>query len=381
MGQSLPRPHMTFVHGQALLANELEGSLSRETTAQRFASLCNSVAWLTAGRTVQTVPSFTERVNAKDKGIDAELKLELPDDGSYASPYLGPGVNILQFKQRDVFAQGRRKTIANMKSELKGALEELATRAGFHPDRYVVFTNIDLSHDDKRALRRAVEQGYAREGTPVEIVGAAELVAALNGLPHVRSAYFATASFMSWQEAKRHHSEAKVFAGAVNLVGRDDDVATLKSLVDQPDIRAVILTGPHNIGKSRLALEATEHRFLDVVVALGGRTATPADLAAIVVPGRKILVIVEDVDDPDLERLIGYVLGAPDLTLVATLPRTEGSPEPKRRTRRPATMRQECSPRRFTGTIRSFRSRSRSGLRFFRSVRRRTRRASESCSP
>jgi hypothetical protein len=50
---------MTFIHGHALSAEELERTLSRELHPQRFASLCNAVAWLTAGRTLQSVPSFT----------------------------------------------------------------------------------------------------------------------------------------------------------------------------------------------------------------------------------------------------------------------------------------------------------------------------------
>src|SRR2546425_4640910 len=119
---------MSFIHGQALSAEELERTLSREVTPQRFASLCNTVAWLTAGRTLESVPSFTERVNVKDKGIDAELELALPENAPYSSPYLGPGLNILQFKQRDVFAQGHAKTVANLKSELKAALKDLAAR-------------------------------------------------------------------------------------------------------------------------------------------------------------------------------------------------------------------------------------------------------------
>jgi hypothetical protein len=320
---------MTFIHGQALSAEELERALSRELTPQRFASLCNALAWLTAGRTLESVPSFTERVNVRDKGIDAQLELEMPRNLPSASPYLGPGLNILQFKQRDIFAQGRPKTVANLKSDLKGALKDLAARTGSHPDRYSVFTNIDLSHEQKRAFKKAVAHGYTRaKDTHVEIVGAGELVAAVNGLPHVRSGYFATGSFSSWQEAKRRHSETKVFGGAVNLIGRSEELASLKSLLDQPDVRAVVLTGPHNIGKSRLALEATQHRFLDAVVALGGRTTTPADLATMVTPGRATVIIVEDLDLRDLERLVDYVLGAPELKLIATLPLAEGNPDP-----------------------------------------------------
>lgn len=103
---------MAFIHGHAISSEELERTLSRELTPARFASLCNALAWLSAGQTLKEVPSFTERVNVKDKGIDAELQVALPGNVPYAAPYLGPGVNVLQFKQRDPWRRAAARWLA-----------------------------------------------------------------------------------------------------------------------------------------------------------------------------------------------------------------------------------------------------------------------------
>ena len=147
---------MALVHGRAISSEEVESIVSREFTAREFASLCNAVAWATAGHVCSSVPSFTERVNVRDKGIDAEWNIELCADHEYASPLLGPGWNVFQYKQRDVFAQGRDRTYTNLKAGLRGAIRSLRDDAGRQPQRYVLFTNLDLSHEQKTALRPAV---------------------------------------------------------------------------------------------------------------------------------------------------------------------------------------------------------------------------------
>jgi hypothetical protein len=84
---------MPLIHGQAISSEELEAS-SAENLRPRASPRC------------------------------AELQATLPGGGlPYASPYLGPGVNVLQFKQRDVYAQSRAKTVSGLKSELKGAAQ------------------------------------------------------------------------------------------------------------------------------------------------------------------------------------------------------------------------------------------------------------------
>lgn len=160
------------------------------------------------------MPSFTERVNAKDKGIDAEWQIGLPEDQESKSPLLGPGWNVFQYKQRDIFAQGRDKTFAGLKSGFKGAVKDLEKRNSRRPDRYVVFTNIDLLHEQKGELKEQILYGCKyTEGLHVEIVGAAEISAFLNEVPHVRSAFFVPERFCVWERAWVDHTTTNSISG------------------------------------------------------------------------------------------------------------------------------------------------------------------------
>jgi DNA processing protein len=67
------------VHGRAITAEEVERLVGREFSPRQFASLCNAVAWAISGQRCTSIPSFTERVNAKDGGIDAEWDFEIAE--------------------------------------------------------------------------------------------------------------------------------------------------------------------------------------------------------------------------------------------------------------------------------------------------------------
>ena len=153
------------------------------------------------------MPSFTERVNAKDHGIDALWEADFPKDGNYVGSILGPGLNIFQYKQRDVFARDRTQVFSVLKSGLKGAIKEVYEETEKRPDRYVIFTNLDLVDDQKESLKKEALDGYDRpKDVHVEVVGAGELSAFLNDLPHIRSAFFATNQFSTWGAGwKRPH--------------------------------------------------------------------------------------------------------------------------------------------------------------------------------
>lgn len=55
------------------------------------------------------------------------------------------------------------------------------------------------------------------------------------------------------------------------LIGRELEVAALRTLIDQPEVRLVTLTGPAGVGKTRLALRIVE----DVGAALDGVVVVP----------------------------------------------------------------------------------------------------------
>ncbi len=164
---------MALLIGQAIDGRELEQATS-PWSPERFASMCDALAWAASGRQCPSLPSFTTRVNAKDGGIDAEWSVELPsDDRPVPTPIVGAGLNVFQYKKRDLIAQDRRRIISNLKSSLTGAVSDLVKndKEKRHPDRYVLFLNVDLKHNDKAALKESILKGYRdRSKLRVEIV-------------------------------------------------------------------------------------------------------------------------------------------------------------------------------------------------------------------
>ena len=66
-----------------------------------------------------------------------------------------------------------------------------------------------------------------------------------------------------------------------SLVGREEDLARLHTLLDDPACRLVTLVGPGGIGKTRLAMEAGANREGNPTAGRDGWLSTgPAGLAA-----------------------------------------------------------------------------------------------------
>jgi hypothetical protein len=155
----------------------------------------------------------------------------------------------------------------------------------------------------------------------VEIVGAAELASFLNGVPYLRSAYFGAPDFSTVEEEWLKHSAEKPFGADVGLVGRNDEVEQLKSLLGDPETRAVVIFGPRDMGKTRLALEVLrDRRPLDTVVALDPESLGVRDLMALESPGVEVVVVVEDPDPDKARRLVNQALATAGLKLMITLP-------------------------------------------------------------
>lgn len=112
-------------------------------------------------------------------------------------------------------------------------------------------------------------------------------------------------------------------SGAVSaLVSRKDLLAATKAAVDDETVRIVIISGGPGIGKTRLALAATQHRPFDTVVAIEERTLIVSDLLALVAPGQPLVVMIDDPDDSTAELLISAALSE-QLKLVMIVPSSD----------------------------------------------------------
>jgi len=312
---------MALKIGQSIKGDEVELETST-WSPDRFASMCDALIWAVSGRNCTSLPSFTNRVNAADGGIDAEWDLEIPDDGNpIPTPLIGTGWNVFQYKSRSITSSNRDRIIANLRSGLKGAITDIESRFHRTPDRYTLFINIDLKHDQKKVIKEAILEGYSGySGIHAEVVGAGELATFLNDNPHLKYAFFATILFKTWEEAYKAHRSHKFLGADVDLIGREDDIRRLSLLIRDERIRVIIVTGPHDIGKSRLVLEATKDRPHDVVMALDPRSMDLSDYHRLVSSHGEVICIVEDPEPDIIQSLAIEVLTIPNLKLIVTLP-------------------------------------------------------------
>jgi len=314
---------MSLHHGENVTATHIEREVS-SFGPRLFVSLCNAVAWAVSGRQCSSIPSFTERVNVRDSGVDAEW-IVLVNNGGDFRPFLRAGRNVFQCKQRDALTRKRDEIVAGLKSCLKGALKDVADKTDGSPDHYAMFTNVDLSHQQKEDLRASVLHGYEGAGpVDVQIVGAAEVAAFLNDLPHIRSAFFVPSRFSTWAKAWEDHAATTLLQTHVPLVGREALFKSARGLVDDSGVRAVVLFGPHQIGKTRMALEVTRHRPTDTVVAQDPRGMAEGDMAGLRTPDHEVVLVIEAPEADDAERFVRCALTQPPLKLIVTLPFVEG---------------------------------------------------------
>jgi hypothetical protein len=321
LSQSVPRARlvdMPLIHGSELGSKELEAVVGGPGwDASRFARLCNAIIWTEAGHERSSSLSLTERVFVRDKGIDAELLIEATPAEFERSRFLTPGWNVLQYKLREG-GSGRRHAIGGIKTAERSAIRKIYEKTNRRPDSYVLLTNLDLDHDDKLAVREAILEGYdQREEVEVEIYGAGELAAALNNFPHLRSAFFASSDFQIWGQAWATHLEQKSVSH-VPLTGRDEEIKNLRTLVDDPSIRAIVASGPSGIGKSRLILEATRHRPLETVSALDPQSLRVRDLFALESAQKETIVLIEEPDSRTVTALLTAAVAHPGLKVLIT---------------------------------------------------------------
>jgi hypothetical protein len=313
---------MSLVHGREITGEQVELIIGREFSVQRFVSMCNAMLWALSRPAGLTQVSLTERVFVADNGVDAELVIDVPPYAPPPGSLLIPGDSVVQYKQRDLTARDRNRIVGDLRGNLRGAAREVSERTGRPRNQYLLFTNVSLSIDEKHDIEEAI-----KEGSPdvrVQVFGAAEIAAMLNNLPHLRSAYFSTARFASWQRFWDGHNRQALSGTVPVLVGRKDVLSATKAAVDDESIRVVLISGGPDIGKTRLALDVTQHRPFDTVVAIEGRTLTVADLLALRSRGQPLVIVVDDPDESTADALISAAL-AEELKLVMTVPSSDAA--------------------------------------------------------
>ena len=137
---------MLLAHGESISAEHIEREVS-SWNADRFARLCNSIAWAVTWDGVQSLPAFTERVYVPDGGIDAEWQGDLSGTLLGDGQLLAAGLNVFQYKKRDVAEHARSKIVSDLCGDLKGAIADVERRTGKSLTSYVFFTNVDLTPD------------------------------------------------------------------------------------------------------------------------------------------------------------------------------------------------------------------------------------------
>ncbi len=317
---------MPLVHGQNISAQDIEHEVSRWDAVQ-FARLGNAVAWASTWADTPTVPAFTERVNVADNGIDAQWTGTIVLGGAAHASLLRDGTNVLQYKKREVTEQSRATVVTALVGDLRGAAADVELRAGQQLSSYVLFTNIDLTIEQHERLRTAILHGIPDGHVHVAVIGAANLAAMLNRLPHLRSGFFATGAFRTWGESWDAHERAVIFPHAP-FTGRDQLLTTLRAWLDDPDVRLIALSGTHMMGKSRLVLEATRANDVNVVEALDRASLSIDQLRRLEVPGREIIVIINDADASQTRQLAEAALVRNGLKLIFCLPTTDTVPAP-----------------------------------------------------
>jgi len=315
-----------LVHGQEIGAGEIEREVSG-WDAVRFARLCNAVAWASTWPRAQALPAFTERVIVADNGIDAQWQGDLSPDAIGSSPLLTAGINVYQYKKREVTEQTRRNLVTSMASSLRGAIADVQRRSETTLGNYVLFTNIDLTTEQHGVLRAAIAEDCDDQTVRIGIIGAADLAAMLNAIPHVRSAFFATSAFRTWGESWDAHERTTVFP-RVALTGRDGEVATLRGWIDDPEVRVIALSGTHMMGKTRVTLEATRQRDVSFIEALDRQALTIDQLRRLEVADREVLVLINDPDFELAQDLARETVGRDRLKLLLCLPTAEATPAP-----------------------------------------------------
>lgn len=316
-----------LAHGQEISAEQIERICGREFSAGRFARLCNCLLWSMSWRDASKAPSFTERIYVRDRGRDAEADIKLEEADIPEGGLLKPGWNVAQYKLRDI-TQNRRQAYSNLKNSLTGELTKLRDSNDRAPSNYVIYTNLHLTLDECAGLEEAILTGWTGGELPlVQVVHAAGLAPMINGLPHLRSAFFATNAFQDFGVSVTAYKKTRMTLPIIDLVGRDAERAQIKDFLSNPDRKALVVHGPHMMGKTSLVLDTCIDISHDFVEAIDPRSLEVTDLFALRNNERLTTVLIEDPAPDRVQAFVEKVVAVENLRLVVTVPTAAHSPD------------------------------------------------------
>lgn len=301
---------MPIKHGQYIDAQTVEFETSRWDGA-RFETFCNAYVWSIAPHAQLTSVS-----NARDGGVDAEVIMG-EDWDETTNPVLRRGRNVFQYKKR---------TKPLSPCEVKGEFNRLNSYSPL--SKYILITNFRLTQVKILKLKESIADGL--KPAPLEriqIICAGELEGFLYNNPHIRSAFFNENFFQTWQSnydlfIKKN---SKVSTSLVDLVGREQELDTLKQFVADKNVRCIVVSGPAMIGKTRLVLDGLKPIQNQVIFSLSPNALSMKELEGLTNPKEEVVCVVED---PDLQKVREINLLAFQITnlkIVITLPTRDRS--------------------------------------------------------
>ncbi len=249
------------VFGEHINADDIERMPSDQP--QGFIRLCNAL--ISAAHSAllgQAVPLLrtTERFNVRDGGVDAQSELLLLTESAPFEGLCGRGFNIYQYKWRSVIAGNRDAVLTRLQRRLVNELQKLASL----PDRYVLLTNLHLGLKDHHRLKEALQSGYpALQNRPCLVWGAADIAAFLNGQPRLRHAFFCEGSLATLDVIEDELKGSYRHVSWPEFVLRKE-AETVREVAGQPG-SVIVVSGPREVGKTRLVLEALREVASSVV--------------------------------------------------------------------------------------------------------------------
>ncbi|HRE83566.1 MAG TPA: ATP-binding protein, partial [Opitutaceae bacterium] len=252
-----------------ITAETIEMTFGQANSGAAFANFCNAVVTSTSVSAALGYPVLSERPGP-DGSFDGEWTI--PAATSISTTFGMPGWNVFQYKARAIVGLQRNAQISGIKSTLRGAAQEIAQRTVNKgaPAHYVLFTNLQLGLETstttsanavlsryRTELETAVRDGSAAD-LKVTVFDAADLAAVVNSHPGLRLTYFGASVARSWDEAWAATAQYAAVP-TLDLVGRQDELKQLATLLSDESVRVIQISGQMGIGKTRLALEATRH--------------------------------------------------------------------------------------------------------------------------